>query len=72
MNCTKCNGYLERDYATELETRSKPSYRCINCSLRIDHRVMINRGMTSAQQSAMVTHPKGTPQHRVKVVQLCE
>ncbi len=64
MNCPKCAGYLERDYQAEFETRSKPSYKCMNCSLRLDQRILINQGLTPAQQSALPNRVKGTPQHR--------
>ena len=66
MCCPKCTGLLARDYGLEHETKSRPAYKCANCSYQIDMRMTINRGLTPAQQSALVDRPAGTPQHRVK------
>ena len=64
MNCPKCTGLLARDYGLEHETKSKPAYKCANCSYQIDMRMEINRGLTVEQQTALTVRPKGTPQHR--------
>jgi DNA-directed RNA polymerase subunit RPC12/RpoP len=68
VNCNKCKGLLVRDYGAEHETRSKPSYKCVNCGKRIDMRVVINSKLTIAQQSVLVERSKRTSQHRIRVL----
>jgi DNA-directed RNA polymerase subunit RPC12/RpoP len=64
-NCSKCNGLLVRDYNVELETHTKPSYRCVNCSKRIDMRTEINAKLTPEERAALEERPKGRPIHSI-------
>ena len=61
MNCPKCDGLLVRDLGYELEINAKPAYRCVNCGKYIDRRIIINQGVTLAEQAAFKEKPKATP-----------